>query len=113
MKLLFDENLSRKLAPQLSDLYPHSRHVEDFGLCQRSDFEIWDQAKQAGFTIVSADSDFFELATTLGPPPKVIWLRKWRDPTRDAEAVFRREAVRVDEFGSDPLAAVLVLEQHE
>jgi predicted nuclease of predicted toxin-antitoxin system len=113
VKLLFDENLSRKLVLRLADLYPDSAHVQDFGLCERSDTEIWDHAKQAGFTIVTTDSDFFEFATTLGPPPKVVWLRKWRRPTIDAEAVLRREALRVEEFGSDPLAAVLVLERHE
>ena len=113
MKLLFDENLSRMLVPQPADLCPESAQVQEFGLCERSDTEIWDRAKEAEFTIVTADSDFFELATTLGPPPKVIWLRKWRRPTIDAEAVLRREAVRVGEFGSDPLAAVLVLERQE
>jgi predicted nuclease of predicted toxin-antitoxin system len=111
VKLLFDENLSRKLVPQLSD--PGSRHVQDFGLCERPDSEIWDQAEQAGFTIGTTDSDFFEFATTLGPPPKAIWLKKWRHPAKDAEAILRREAVRIDEFGRDPHAAVLVLERRE
>ena len=45
--------------------------------------------------IVTADADFYELATTLGPPPKVVWLRRWTHPTRDAEFVLRRDAIRL------------------
>jgi predicted nuclease of predicted toxin-antitoxin system len=32
-------------------------------------------AKQQGLTIVTFDSDFYDLVTLLGNPPKVIWLR--------------------------------------
>ena len=43
---------------------------------------------------MSSDSGFYELAATIGPPPKIVWLRRWTHPTRDAEAILRREAVR-------------------
>lgn len=43
---------------------------------------MWDFAKAENFVIVSTDSDFYELATTAGPPPKVVWLRRWKHPTR-------------------------------
>ena len=113
MKLLFHENLSRRLVPQLPDRYPGARHPRNFGLCERPDSEIWDHAKKAGFTLVTTDSDFFEFATTHGPPPKVIWLKKWRHPTKDAEAILRGDAVRIHEFARDQDASVLVLERHE
>jgi predicted nuclease of predicted toxin-antitoxin system len=61
--------------------------------------------------IVSTDSDFYELATTIGPPPKVVWLRRWTHPTRDAEWVFRREAIRITEFSTDPELSVLTLDR--
>jgi predicted nuclease of predicted toxin-antitoxin system len=32
MKLLFDQNLSFKLAPILDFVFPGSKHVKDFGL---------------------------------------------------------------------------------
>ena len=72
MKLLFDENLSRKLVARLAELYPGSAHVAAFDLLERPDREIWDFAQRNGFTIVTADADFYELATALGPPPKVV-----------------------------------------
>ena len=60
---------------------------------------------------VSTDTDLYELATTIGPPPKVVWLRRWAHPTRDAERVLRREAIRITEFAADPELAVLVLDR--
>jgi predicted nuclease of predicted toxin-antitoxin system len=74
VKLLFDENLSRKLVARLSELYPGSAHVADFDLLERPDGEIWDFARQGGFVIVTTDADFYELAAALDPPPKVVWL---------------------------------------
>ena len=111
MKLLFDENLSRKLVVRLADLYPDSAHVAQTGLLESPDREIWEFAKAGNFVIVSTDSDFYELATTIGPPPKVVWLRRWTHPTRDAERVLRREAIRITEFAADPELAVLVLDR--
>jgi predicted nuclease of predicted toxin-antitoxin system len=111
VKLLFDENLSRKLVIHLSELYPDSAHVAEADLLESPDREIWEFAKAGNFIIVSTDSDFYELATTIGPPPKVVWLRRWTHPTRDAERVLRRDAIRITEFAADPELAVLVLER--
>ena len=111
MKLLLDENLSRKLVVRLAELYPDSAHVADLDLLARPAREIWTFAQQEGFVIVSTDADFYELATTLGPPPKVVWLRRWTHPTRDAEFVLRRDAIRLTEFAGDPDLGVLVLDR--
>ena len=75
------------------------------------DCEIWDFAKARDFVIVSTDSDFYDLAATLGPPPKVVWLRRWTHPTKDAEHVLRREAIRITEFAADPDLGILVLDR--
>jgi predicted nuclease of predicted toxin-antitoxin system len=111
VKLLFDENLSRKLVQRLADLYPGSAHVVGVDLMKSPDREIWDFARASGFIVVSTDLDFYDLATTLGPPPKVVWLRRWKHPTADAERVLRREAIRISEFVADPELGVLVLDR--
>ena len=111
MKLLLDENLSRRLVPRLSELYPGSAHLSTFGLLARPDREIWAFAQREGFIIVSTDSDFYALATALGPPPKVVWLRRWTHPTRDAEFVLRRDAIRLAEFAADADLGFLVLDR--
>lgn len=67
MKPLFDENLSRKLAVRLAELYTGSAHVASFELLSRPNREIWDFARREGFILVSTDADFYELAPTLGP----------------------------------------------
>ena len=108
MKLLFDENLWRKLVARLSELYPGSAHVSEFNLLEHPDREIWGFAQINHFIIVTTDADFYELAAALGPPPKVIWLRRWAHPTRDAEFVLRRNAVRVTEFVADSTLGFLV-----
>jgi predicted nuclease of predicted toxin-antitoxin system len=40
MKLLFDQNLSPKLASRLADLFPGSSHVQTLGLDCASDDQI-------------------------------------------------------------------------
>jgi len=92
-------------------LYPDSAHVPEIDLLESPDRKIWEYAKAQNFVIVSSNSDFYELATTSGPPPKVVWLRRWTHPTRDAERVLRREAIRVTAFAADPELAVLVLDR--
>ena len=109
MKLLLDENLSRRLVDRLADLFPGSTHVALAGLLQSPDTIIWEHAKAGDYSIVTADADFYELATTFGPPPKVIWLRGCDYPTAVAERLIRGQAIRVTEFLEDPDRAVLIL----
>jgi predicted nuclease of predicted toxin-antitoxin system len=70
MKLLLDENLSRRLVRRIADLFPDSTHLSTVGLLQAPDIDVWTYAKTNGFSIVTADADFYELATTLGLLPK-------------------------------------------
>jgi predicted nuclease of predicted toxin-antitoxin system len=109
VKLLFDENLSRKLVPKLSDLYPGSSHAATEGLLQAPDARVWEHAKLHGFVIITADADFYEMAVTFGPPPKVIWLRGCDYPTEVAEHLLRGQAIRIAEFHEQIDQAVLIL----
>ncbi|HLJ45034.1 MAG TPA: DUF5615 family PIN-like protein [Bryobacteraceae bacterium] len=109
MKLLFDENLSRRLISRLADLFPNSSHVVLEGLPQNPDIVVWEYAKTRGFAIVTADADFYELSTTFGPPPKVIWLRGCDYPTAVAEGLIRNQAIRIAEFLQNEDQGVLVL----
>ena len=107
MKLLFDQNLSFKLARDLADLYPGSSQVRLLGLADADDRRIWQAAGAGGFAIVSLDADFAELAQLLGPPPKVIWLRCGNQPTAIVAGLLRRHAAAVASFEADPLTACL------
>jgi predicted nuclease of predicted toxin-antitoxin system len=105
-----DENLSRRLVRRIEDLFEGSRHVLSEGLLQAPDSAVWAYAKANDFSIITADADFYELATTLGPPPKVIWLRGCDYPTAVAEELIRSQAIRIAEFLDEPERAVLVLQ---
>lgn len=96
MKLLFDQNLSFRLVGQLEDLFPDSSQVRTLGLDTAADLEIWEFARDEGFTIVTKDSDFHELSLLKGPPPKVIWLKCGNVPTSTVVEILleHRDAVR-------------------
>ena len=62
MKLLFDEMLAPSLADRLADLFPDSEHVRSLGIKQTSDTDVWREAKQLGYVIVTKDKDFANLS---------------------------------------------------
>ncbi len=108
MKLLLDENLSPRLVALLSDVYPGSQHVEDVGLDETDDAQVWAYAKAHGFAIVSRDSDFADMSALKGWPPKVIWIRLGNCRTAVIEMVLRNSVQAVHRFG-DGQAGCLVL----
>jgi len=75
MKLLLDENLSRRLVPFLQHDFPDTSHVVLLGLEAASDKEVWQKAKESGYVIVTRDADFQELSLVWGQPPQVIRLK--------------------------------------
>lgn len=75
MKLLLDENLSRRVVPFLQQNYPSSSQVVLLGLQAATDAEIWEFAKARGYVVVSRDVDFLDLSLLKGAPPKLIRLR--------------------------------------
>jgi predicted nuclease of predicted toxin-antitoxin system len=109
MKLLFDENLSPKLARRLADLFPDSAHVRDVGLKAADDPLVWDYARDGGLMIVSKDSDMHQRSFVFGHPPKVVWVRLGNCTTSDVESLLRRNFAAVRIFHEDPDASFLSL----
>ena len=109
MKLLFDENLSHKLAQRLVDLFPDSLHVRDVGMKATDDPVVWDYAKDNDFMIVSKDADMHDLSLVFGNPPKVIWLRLGNCSTQQVEELLRREFDSVKLFYDDNSVSLLAL----
>ena len=109
MKLLFDHNLSPRLANRLADLFPHSSHVYLLSLEEAKDREIWEFARQHDFTLVTKDSDFSDLSALHGFPPRVLWLQIGNCTTRQIEELIRRHQPAIEQFESDPNAGVLAL----
>jgi predicted nuclease of predicted toxin-antitoxin system len=109
VKLLLDQNLSPRLVGSVADLFPRSAHVRDLGFSSADDQTIWDYAREQGFTIVSKDSDFHQLSFLLGPPPKVIWVRRGNCSTSDIEGILRDRSEEILAFAEDTDAAFLAL----
>jgi predicted nuclease of predicted toxin-antitoxin system len=109
MKLLFDENLSRRLVEPTRDLFPDSAHVSQAGLTSgTSDRQIWDYAKQNGFAIITADTDFVTMANTHGAPPKVILLEYCDYPTSIAVHIISGNAILLSQFERDNRALLIL-----
>lgn len=76
MKLLLDQNISRRIVPSLSEVFPESTHVAYLEMSeQTTDKDIWQYALDCDYAIVTLDADFHELALLYGAPPLVIWLK--------------------------------------
>jgi predicted nuclease of predicted toxin-antitoxin system len=109
VKLLYDENLSRRLLSGLADLYPDSEHVVPAGLEAAEDRDIWSYAAARGLVIVTKDWDFVQLSSVLGQPPKVVWLRLGNCSTRNVAEVLRRRHLELLNFESDDGTALLIV----
>ena len=58
MKLLLDENLSRRIVPFLQHKFPGTSQVTLLGMECASDQDIWLRAKKDGYVVVTRDTDF-------------------------------------------------------
>lgn len=109
MRLLFDQNLSYKLATRLAGDYPGSAHVRDFGMTRAADPAVWSHAAASGFVIVSKDVDFQQRALLMGHPPKVVWIRLGNCLTASVAMLLRSHRASLLAFESDPSAAFIAL----
>jgi len=109
MKLLFDQNLSPRLAGLLAVEFPGSVHVRNVGLAAAPDPDVWAYAATNGFVIASKDTDFQQRALLYGHPPKVIWIRLGNCSTAAVAALLRTRLPDIQTFEADPVASFLAL----
>lgn len=75
MRFLFDQNISHRILKLIPDNYVESTSVKKEGLINATDKQIWKFAKKNNYVIVTQDSDFNDLSSLYGFPPKIIWVR--------------------------------------
>jgi predicted nuclease of predicted toxin-antitoxin system len=107
--LLFDQNLSPRLAIRLSELFPGSTHVETLRLGRALDKVVWEYARQHNLVIVSKDADFSDLSLLWGFPPKVIWIRRGNCSTQDIERLLRDNYKAICTLFDDQETGILTL----
>ena len=110
MKLLFDQNLSRRLLQDIDVEFSGSQHVADVNLMTEDDEIVWRFAADHGFVIISKDSDFFNRALLRGHPPKVIHLRVGNCSTQHIRNLLTDNKSLIYEFISDPIESLLIME---
>ena len=75
MKLLLDENLSRRIVPFLQTDYSDSTQIALINMQSASDQDVWQFARENDYVIVTKDSDFYDMSLVQGIPPRVIWIK--------------------------------------
>lgn len=109
MKLLLDHNLSPRLVPRLSEVYPECTHVAALRMDSASDLVIWQYARQNNYCLVTKDGDFNDLLAAKGFPPKVIWLRLGNCTTAEIADLLLGQSDVILDFMQNPVAGLLEL----
>ena len=91
MRLLFDQNISYRVTKILSKSFPEAKHVSQVGLQDSTDIGIWEYAKSNDYTIVTFDSDYYDLSIVKGCPPKIIWLRIGNATTKKIARILEED----------------------
>jgi predicted nuclease of predicted toxin-antitoxin system len=103
MSLLFDQNISFRICKLIQNSFPNAKQVRELGLENYSDDQIWNFAKTNNYTIVTFDSDFFEISNLKGHPPKIIWLRTGNLTTENIRSILELKKDSILDFISNPI----------
>ena len=110
MKLLLDENLSRRLVPALQERFPGSSQVALLGLERASDARLCDHAARHGFVICSKDDDVRRLVAARGYRPRLIHLALGNAGNDAVLAALLAAADRLQAAFEDPATGMVVIE---
>jgi len=101
MRFLFDQNISHRILKLIPPKYTNSTTVKKEGLINALDKEIWEFAKLNDYIIVTQDSDFNDLNTLFGFPPKIIWIRTGNLKTQAIVDILINYSVEIKKFNKD------------
>lgn len=107
MKLLFDQNISPKILKKKIWKDVSLQHVRFVGLQDSPDLEIFLFARANGYSIVTFDSDFFDLSLIKGHPPKIIWIRTGNLTTESISKILLKHSQPITEFIQSETGGVL------
>jgi predicted nuclease of predicted toxin-antitoxin system len=110
VKLLLDENLSRRLVPALQPKFPGSSQVALLSLERSTDAQLCDYASQHDFVICSKDDDFRRLVAARGYRPRLIHLALGNAGNDAVLAALLAAADRLHMAFGDPTTGVVVIE---
>ena len=73
------------------------------------DIEIWQNAHNHDYMIVTKDADFSDFGVVKGFPPKIIWIRRGNCSTQDIETILRENYPAISALIEDSETGILAL----
>ena len=110
MKLLLDENLSRRLVPGLQARFAGSSQVALLGLERATDAQLCEYAAAHSFVLCSKDDDFHRLVAARRYRPKLVHLALGNAGNDRVLAALLSAAERLEAALADPGVGVVVVE---
>jgi len=98
VNLLFDQNISPRILKSLPKEFSNCQQVRFVGLENASDFDIFQFARQNDFAVVPFDSDFVDLNTMHGTPPKIIYLNTGNLTTKNITELLMDNILRIHHY---------------
>ncbi len=95
---------------RLKNKFPDLLHINQTGLGNPNDIEIWQFAKRENFTIVSHDNDFDDLVLLYGFPPKVIKFKNGNLSNEETINIILDNESIINDFISDTEIGLLEIE---
>lgn len=109
MKLLLDENLSRRIVPALHVRFPGSSQVALLGLEGSTDAQLCDFAVAGGFVICSKDDDFQRLVAARAYRPQLVRIAMANVGNESILAALLSGADAIEAALADPATGIVVL----
>ena len=91
----------------MNDSFPDCTQVTLERLDNARDIDIWQWARQNNYCIVTFDSDFLDILTLKGFPPKVLLLRTGNRRTKDLAEILLERTQVIESFLADENIACL------
>ena len=110
MKLLLDENLSRRLVPALQSRFPGTSQVSLLGLERATDAQLCAFAAEQGYVLCSKDDDFHRLVAARGYQPPLVHLALGNLSNDAVLAALLSAADRLDAALDEPGVGVVIAE---
>ena len=93
----------------MQDIFPGSLHISEVLARRTPDESIWIYAIDNDFVVITKDSDYPDLSSRLGYPPKVIWIRSGNTPNAVVESLLRHHYNEILAFEQDLARGVIEL----
>ena len=109
MKLLIDQNISKKIIESINDTFTDSIHVNSITPTVNSDEELWEYAIKNDFILLTTDSDFFNQSIVSEQSPKIILVQGEVITSNKMEWALRVNQVSIEQFIAEDPANCLTI----